>query len=131
MLIVDVVDAIEIVLVRGTGGTSRSSLALLNEFDVSETLELGLERLAVDNRGAFLVVLDAVLLRGSGFAFIVPLALTGEVGETTVFETELATSPRRMVDAVDLTDGAKDFGLAAAELSAPTVALCPGTFLED
>lgn len=125
MLVVDVVDAIEMVLPRGTGGTSKSSLALLK--DTSETLELGLESDAVDRRGAGLLDVEAVLLRASIFALALSL---GDVGETAV---ELVP-PRRIVDVVDLTEAAIDLGRPAAGLSAAEVVLVattlrPGTFL--
>ena len=130
MLIVDVVDAIEMVLVRGTGGTSSSSFALRN--DASDTLELGLERFeAVDRRGAVLLDVEAVLFRASSFTLAVGL---GDVGDTAVFVVELAVPPRRIVEVVDFTDAANDFGRPAAGLSAAevvllTIVLRPGTFL--
>ena len=129
ILMVDVVDAIEMVLVRGTAGISSSSFALLNE--ALETLELGLERLeAVDRRGAVLLDVEAVLFRTSAFNLAVPF---GDVGETAVLEVEVAP-PRRIVEVVDFTDAAKDLGRVAAGLSAAdvvvfTTILRAGTFL--
>jgi hypothetical protein len=123
MLMVEVVDAMEMVLVRGTGGISKSSLALLNEPETSETLELGLERLVVDKRAPFLVVVGRELFRGSAFTLAAPLA---RVGETAVFEVEAAAPPRRIVEvveAVDFIDAAKDLGRPAAGLSAAEVVL--------
>jgi hypothetical protein len=122
MLMVEVVDAIEIVLVRGAGGTSKSSLALLNELETSETLELGLERPVVDNRCAFLVVVGRVPFLDSGFTLAVPLAWLGDVGETAVLEVEVGTPLRRIVD-VDFTEAARDFGRPAAGLSVADVVL--------
>jgi len=51
-----------------------------------------------------------------------------------VFVVELAVPPRRIVDVVDFTDAANDFGRAAAGLSAAevvllTIVLRAGTFL--
>lgn len=127
MLRFDVVeDATDIVRCLGTGGTSNSDLALLNEVETSDTRELGLERFeARDPRGAALLAAAAldvpgVLLRGSGLTLRV-LAVTlglGETGEVAVLE---AVVPLRIVDVVDLTDAAIDFGRLAAGLSAADV----------
>lgn len=129
VLTVDVVDTRDVVLARGTGGTSSSDLALLKEPETpeaSETRELGRDRFdATELRGVGFVIAgvvedETVLLRGSALALMVllaalePFADVGLVGD--VFSL-------RMVDVVDLTEAANDFGLLEAGLSAADVVL--------
>ena len=128
VLTVDVVDTNDVVLARGTGGISSSEFTLLNEPETPEALEtreLGRDKLdARELRGmgfarAGVVVDETVPLRGSALAFTV-LLLLGLVAEVGLVGEVLSL---RMVDVVDLTDAAIDFGLPAAGLSVADVVL--------
>lgn len=137
-LTLDVVDATEVVLDRGTGGTSSSDFALWNDRpETSDTREVGLEALEMTEDLGVALLVPAVLLLGSTFTLRVLVVVFGPglMGEATVVElvAVVVPAPRLMVEVVDLTDAAIDFGRPAAGLSVAVVVLVPtirlaGTF---